>query len=239
MHGKRVLIVEDDRNIVLTLERTLGREGYEVRIARDGAAAKQEIASFKPDVVLLDWGLPDISGLDVLKWIRTRGRLPVLMLTARDDVSDKVVGLETGADDYLTKPFHTVELVARVRSLMRRVEPAEAPAQQIAYGPITVDPAERRASREGQELELTRTEFDLLQHFVRNPRIVLTREALLQAVWGYQFEGYQRTVDTHIRRLRSKLEPEPEKPRFIHTVRGVGYRLQYEESGEAEVKLEA
>ena len=239
MQGKRVLIVEDDRNIVLTLERTLGREGYDVRIARDGAAAKQEIAAFKPDVVLLDWMLPDTSGLDVLKWIRTRGRLPVLMLTARDDVADKVVGLETGADDYMTKPFHTVELVARVRSLIRRAEPAEAPAEVVAYGPISIDVAERRATREGHELELTRTEFDLLQHFVRNPRIVLTRESLLQAVWGYQFEGYQRTVDTHIRRLRSKLEPEPDQPRFIHTVRGVGYRLQFDEGAEEPARTEA
>jgi two-component system response regulator ResD len=234
MSGKRVLVVEDDRNIGLTLESSLGREGYEIRIARDGLTAKDAVATFKPDLIVLDWMLPDISGLEVLKWIRARSRLPVIMLTARDEVADKVLGLETGADDYLTKPFHALELAARVRSLIRRSEPGEPVAHNVSYGPIAIDVAERRASREGVELELTRTEFDLLHHFVKNPRIVLSREALLQAVWGYQFEGYQRTVDTHIRRLRGKLEPEPDRPRFIHTVRGVGYRLQHIEPGQDE-----
>jgi DNA-binding response OmpR family regulator len=228
MPAKRILIVEDDRNIALSLERTLEREGYEIRVARDAAGALAHYVPFKPDLVLLDWMLPDTSGLEVLKSLRARGRTPVLMLTARDDIVDKVLGLETGADDYMTKPFHTMELLARIRGLIRRQEPAPAPDQHLSYGPIVVDPRERRATREGAALDLTRTEFDLLEHFVRNPRIVLTREALLQAVWGYDFEGYQRTVDTHIRRLRAKLEPDPENPIFIHTVRGVGYRLEFE-----------
>ncbi|MBI4861444.1 MAG: response regulator transcription factor [Candidatus Riflebacteria bacterium] len=234
MQETRVLLVEDDRNIALTLERTLGSEGYEVKVARDGRSAREQFALFKPDLVVLDWMLPDVDGLEVLRWLRERGRIPVLMLTARDDIADKVLGLESGADDYMTKPFHSLELVARIRSLIRRTGPAETRSGRLVYGPIEIDVAERRVTVAGTLLDLTRIEFDLIHYFVANPRIVLTRESLLQAVWGYDFEGYQRTVDTHIRRLRTKLEPQPDHPRFIHTVRGVGYRLEVEEpSGKA------
>jgi DNA-binding response OmpR family regulator len=228
---KRLLIIEDDRNIALTLEKTFEREKYEVKVARDAESGRKLVGSFKPDLVILDWMLPDQDGLEVLKSIRAQGATPVLFLTARDDVSDKVLGLEMGADDYLTKPFNSRELVARVRSLLRRAQPQEAAPPQLVCGPLIIQVEERRVTRDGATLDLTRTEFDLLLHFVRNPRIVLTREVLLEAVWGYSFEGYQRTVDTHIKRLRGKLERDTENPEFIHTVRGVGYRFEYGVAG--------
>ncbi|MBI4865870.1 MAG: response regulator transcription factor [Candidatus Wallbacteria bacterium] len=226
MHRKRILVIEDDRSIALSLERTFGREGFEPRVARDGAMGLQMLASFQPDVVVLDWMLPDGDGLEILRSIRKQGETAVLFLTAKDEVADKVLALETGADDYMTKPFHIRELLARVRSLLRRSDTGRPTRQVISQGAIEIRLDERRASREGTQLDLTRIEFDLLAHLAKNPRIVLTREALLETVWGYSFEGYQRTVDTHIRRLRAKLEPNPEEPRFIHTVRGVGYRFQ-------------
>jgi DNA-binding response OmpR family regulator len=227
-----ILVVEDDRNIASSLEGVLQREGWTVRLARDAGTGEAIFDSFKPDLVILDWMLPDRDGLEVLKAIRRRGSTPVLFLTARDDIADKVLGLELGADDYLTKPFHIRELVARVRTLLRRCQQPAPALSTLRYGPIEMEVETRRVTREGVPLELTRTEFDLLLHFVRNPRIVISRENLLDAVWGYNFEGYQRTVDAHIHRLRSKLEPAPESPRFIHSVRGVGYRLELEPEGD-------
>ncbi|MBI3891789.1 MAG: response regulator transcription factor [Candidatus Wallbacteria bacterium] len=228
MQSKRILVVEDDRNIALSLETLLLREGCKVRVARDAAMGMSLAASFQPDLILLDWMLPDGDGLSILKSIRSRAPTPILFVTARDDVTEKVLALEMGADDYLTKPFHNRELVARMRSLLRRTHPGTSGAKFLAYGPIEIQVDERRAARDGVALDLTRIEFDLLLHFVRNPRVVLSREVLLEAVWGYDFDGYQRTVDTHVRRLRVKVEPQPDTPQFIHSVRGIGYRFEYD-----------
>ncbi|MBI4861431.1 MAG: response regulator transcription factor [Candidatus Riflebacteria bacterium] len=224
--AKRILVVEDDRSISELVRSTLASEGYSVEIARDGAAGLATFKSLQPDLVVLDWMLPQMSGLEVLKEIRRAHQTPVLFLTVRDDETDKVVGLEMGADDYLTKPFGVRELAARVKALLRRRAGEGTPRERIEVGSLAIDLSRRLVTRDGRAVEMTRTEFELLASLASNPGIVFTRERLLETVWGYRFEGYQRTVDSHMTRLRKKIEDDPRRPSLIQTVWGVGYRFR-------------
>lgn len=224
-----ILLLEDDTEIRLGLEQHLRREGFSLTSVGAGREALQALgAGSRLDAALLDLSLPDMDGLDVLRAIRShpvhRG-LPVLLVTARSEEIDRVLGLELGADDYISKPFSTRELAARLRAILRRSTPVEAPerAPQLAFGPITVDLDMHTARVEGQLVDLTRREFELLAYFLANPRRVLTREKILQQVWGLEYLGESRTIDAHVRRVRAKIGPQAAEQ--IETVVGVGYRL--------------
>jgi len=225
---EKIMVVDDEEHIVELVELYLGEEGFLVESAADGDEAVEKFARLKPDLVVLDIMLPGMDGLDVLRHIRKSSQVPVIMLTARESEVDKVVGLELGADDYLTKPFSPRELVARVKAVLRR---ARAPLAEeepvITRGGITVDANRRKVEVEGHgEVELTAKEFDLLFVLASNEGIVLSRERIMEKVWGYEYIGEERTVDVYIRHLREKLSDDAEKPRFIETVRGVGYRFK-------------
>ena len=220
-----VLVVDDEPEIVRVVRDYLEHAGFAVLTAGDGAGGLRLARSEKPDLVVLDLGLPGLDGLDVTRSLRREGNLPVIMLTARADESDKLVGLELGADDYLTKPFSPKELVARVRAVLRRAEAAAAPADQIRHGDLEIDVPRLRVWRAGQEVELTATEFQLLVAMARQPGRVFTRSQLLDAVRGVAFESYERAIDTHVKNIRRKLEPEPRSPRYLLTAYGVGYRF--------------
>jgi len=220
----RVLVVDDDPNIRSMLERGLRYEGFTVDLAPDGETAVDALRRSSPDLVILDILLPGIDGLEVCRRVRALGDdVPILMLTARDEVVDRVVGLETGADDYLVKPFAFEELAARARALLRRRLPAEGAVLQ--FGDLRLDPSTREVFRGERVVELTRREFELLETFLRHPRQVLTREQLLARVWGYDFDTDTNAVDVYVGYLRRKLEAAGE-PRLLHTVRGVGYALR-------------
>ncbi len=227
--GPLVLVVEDDPGISEMLATALDRRGYRCRVERDGPAGLKAAKDHRPELVILDLMLPGMDGLSVCRELRRESRVPILMLTARDGEADKVLGLELGADDYVTKPFSLAELDARIRSLLRRAAPDQgpgaAPVETLERHGLSLDLARRKVARQGVPVELTATEFELLAHLVRNPGRVFTREDLLQAVWGYSFEGYGRTVDSHVTRLRKKIETDPHHPRLVQTVRGVGYRF--------------
>jgi two-component system response regulator MtrA len=223
----RILLVEDDPSIREVTALGLRSAGFAVAAAADGAEGLERWRADKPDLVLLDVMLPRLDGLEVLRAIRRESTAPVVMLTARADTIDVVVGLESGADDYVKKPFEMPELVARVRAALRRrdTEPtAGATAAPVVLGPVSVDPAGRSATLDGRELGLTRTEFDLLLELARQPGRVHTRETLLDHVWGYDFLGDSRLVDVAVGRLRAKLEADPAHPTLIITVRGAGYK---------------
>ncbi|MDQ7842389.1 MAG: response regulator transcription factor [Armatimonadota bacterium] len=222
---RTVLIVEDEPQIADIVRQYLERDGYRVVVVDDGARAVDEVARLRPDLVLLDLMLPGMDGFEVCRRIRARGTTPVIMLTARDEESDKLIGLELGADDYITKPFSPREVVARVRAVLRRSRGAEEEGELIRVHDLEIDPQRFRASRAGQVLDLTPTEFRLLTVLARSPGRAFTRLQLLDQVQGYGFEGYERTVDAHVKNLRQKLEPDPQHPRYILTVHGVGYRL--------------
>lgn len=225
---EKILIVDDEEHIVELVELYLGKEGYKVVSALDGDTAVEKFAVEKPDLLVLDIMLPGRDGLDVLREIRKNSQVPVIMLTARESEVDKVVGLELGADDYLTKPFSPRELVARVKAVLRRSKPpAEEAEEVLERDGITIDTMRRKVVLEsGQEIELTAKEFDLLHVLAANPGIVLTRDRLMEKVWGYEYIGDTRTVDVYIRHLREKLSDNADDPRFIETVRGVGYRFK-------------
>jgi two-component system alkaline phosphatase synthesis response regulator PhoP len=225
---EKILVVDDEEHILELVELYLGKEGYKVVSAQDGDAAVERFAMEKPDLLVLDIMLPGKDGLDVLREIRKTSRVPVIMLTARESEVDKVVGLELGADDYLTKPFSPRELVARVKAVLRRAGPhADEPELVITRGGLTIDSGRRAVEVEGAgPVELTAKEFDLLYVMAANPGIVLTRERLMEKVWGYEYIGDTRTVDVYIRHLREKLADDADNPRFIETVRGVGYRFK-------------
>ncbi|MFI5916092.1 response regulator transcription factor [Dactylosporangium sp. NPDC051541] len=226
--GQRVLVVDDDPTVSDVVRRYLERADFGVRLAGDGPMALEEYRRDRPDLVVLDLMLPGIDGLEVCRRLRTQDpSLPIIMLTALGEESDRVLGLELGADDYITKPFSPRELVLRVQSVLRRIAPAPALAPaELADGDLHVDAARRIATLHGQELALTVREFDLLVFLMRNPGRVLRRAELLEQVWGWTF-GDQSTVTVHMRRLREKVEDDPAEPKRILTVWGVGYRYEY------------
>lgn len=223
----RILVVEDEHNIASLIKLYLGNEGFSVTWVNDGARALDEADRVKPDLVILDIMLPGLDGLEICRRLRARGRVPIIMLTARDQEVDRIVGLEMGADDYVTKPFSPRELVARVKAVLRRTQEAASPAdeapQTLALGPVAVDPARREATVDGHGVELTAKEFDLLTFLVRNRGIVFSRDRLLERVWGYDRPVESRTVDSHVRSLRAKLG---EGAAIIKTLRGVGYKAE-------------
>ncbi|MGW5637246.1 response regulator transcription factor [Streptomyces sp. NPDC003832] len=222
----RVLVVDDDPTVAEVVSGYLDRAGYLVDRAGDGPDALARAAEHRPDLVVLDLMLPGMDGLEVCRRLRGQGPVPVIMLTARGDEDDRILGLEVGADDYVTKPFSPRELVLRVESVLRRVRPAQ-PAGPLHAGGLTLDPASRRATKDGTELALTVREFDLLSFFLRYPGRVFGREDLMREVWGWDF-GDLSTVTVHVRRLRGKVEDDPARPRLIRTVWGVGYRFEGE-----------
>lgn len=221
--GARVLVVDDDPTVAEIVTGYLDRAGYVVDRAGDGPDALARAAAHWPDLVVLDLMLPGMDGLEVCRRIRARGPVPVIMLTARGDEDDRILGLEVGADDYVTKPFSPRELVLRVQSVLRRTGPVQASGTLRAAG-LSIDPAARRATKDGTELALTTREFDLLAFFLRHPGRVYGREDLMREVWGWDF-GDLSTVTVHVRRLRGKVEDDPARPRLIQTVWGVGYRF--------------
>ncbi|EHM26480.1 response regulator [Streptomyces sp. W007] len=231
----RVLVVDDDPTVAEVVVGYLHRAGYTVEQAGDGPAALTWFAAHRPDLVVLDLMLPDMDGFEVCRRMREHGPVPVIMLTARGDEEDRVLGLETGADDYVTKPFSPRELVLRVDSVLRRARAAvpAAGAGPLSGGGLSLDPAARQACRDGRGLALTLREFDLLAFLLRHPGKAFGREELMREVWGWDF-GDLSTVTVHIRRLRGKVETDPARPRLIRTVWGVGYRLDLDEEGDEE-----
>jgi DNA-binding response OmpR family regulator len=223
--AKHVLVVDDEPKIAGIVRDYLERAGYRVMVAATGADALAAARTQRPDLVVLDLGLPQVDGLDVTRAIRRQSNVPIIMLTARVEESDKLVGLELGADDYVTKPFSPKELVARVRAVLRRAEAAAAPADVIRAGDVTLDRPRMQAAVKGRAIELTRTEFALLATLARQPGRVFTRAQLLDAIRGEDAEPFDRAVDAHVKNLRRKLEPDPKNPRYVVTVHGVGYKL--------------
>ncbi len=223
---QRLLVIEDDVTIADFVRRGLIYEGFAVEVAHDGPKGLAAARDHNPELVILDWMLPNMDGLEVLRRLRAAGDLPVLMLTAKDAIQDRVLGLEMGADDYLVKPFHFEELLARVRALLRRrnMEPEQ---EVLKYSDLELNTVTREAFRGERAIELTAKEYDLLEYFLRHPRQVLTREQIYDRVWGYDFGGESNIIEVYVRYLRSKLEQENEA-RLIQTVRGVGYVLREE-----------
>lgn len=219
----RVLVIEDDEEIVEVLRRSLRGEGYEVRSAADGVEALDAAAGFVPDLVVLDLGLPRLDGIEVCRRLRAESDVPILMLTARAETEDRVEGLDSGADDYLAKPFERRELLARIRALLRRRPPRGAASLQV--GDLTLNPATREVRRGEREIELTNREFELLEHLMLNERLVVSRERLLDEVWGYDPMAATNTLDVFVSNLRRKLEAGGET-RLLHTKRGAGYVLR-------------
>ncbi|WP_330263794.1 response regulator transcription factor [Streptomyces griseorubiginosus] len=228
---RRVLVVDDDPTVAEVVSGYLDRAGYLVDRAADGPDALARATAHRPDLVVLDLMLPGMDGLEVCRRMRGNGPVPVIMLTARGDEDDRILGLEVGADDYVTKPFSPRELVLRVESVLRRSRPAQ-PAAALRAAGLSLDPQARRATKNGAELALTIREFDLLAFFLRHPGRVFGREDLMREVWGWDF-GDLSTVTVHVRRLRGKVEDDPARPRLIQTVWGVGYRFEDAAGSEA------
>jgi len=222
---KTILVVDDEPRIAALARDYLEHAGFAVITASTGRAALEAVRRQRPDLVVLDLGLPELDGLDVTREIRRESSLPIVMLTARDDELDKLLGLELGADDYLTKPFSPRELVARVRAVLRRADrPVEA-ADIVSAGEVTLDVPRMRTEVAGRTVDLTPTEFTILATLARQPGRIFTRSQLLDALHGVAFESYERAIDSHVKNLRRKLEPEPGRPRYVLTVYGVGYRF--------------
>src|SRR6478672_2100260 len=225
---KKIAIVEDEAELASLIEYNLGRHGYEAHILDGGKGTLRALEQARPDLILLDVMLPDVDGFELCRQIRqsgTLGRIPVLFLTARGDEVDRVLGLEIGGDDYMTKPFSPRELIARVKAHLRREELDAEPAA-LEIGPFRLDRTAHRVFLAGAELELTSTEFNLLDFFLTHPGRAYSREQLLEAVWGQQRYVTPRTVDVHVRRLRERIEEQPDNPRHLTTVRGFGYRFE-------------
>lgn len=220
---ERILIIEDDERIANLLRRTLTYDGYQAEIAADGESGLSRAHEGRPDLIILDLMLPGMDGLEVTQRLRTEGNLPILMLTAKDTTTDRVMGLDAGADDYMTKPFEIDELLARVRALLRRTQTDRSVI--LTFQDLALDTSTRIATRQGRVVPLTAKEYDLLELFLRHPRQVMTREMIFDRVWGYDFGGESNVLDVYIRYLRQKLEQENET-RLIQTVRGVGYVLR-------------
>jgi DNA-binding response OmpR family regulator len=226
MVERRVLVVDDEPIVREVLERYLQLEGFEVTTAEDGEGALERFASTDPHLVLLDLMLPRIDGLEVFRRMRAASPTPVIMLTARGEETDRVVGLELGADDYVTKPFSPREVIARVKAVLRRTEPNADRDGLLAFGDLRIDRGRREVRVGGHDVRLTRKEFDLLEHLASSPGVTFTRTALLEAVWDFAWEGDSATVTVHIRRLREKIEVDPSAPLHLITVWGVGYRFE-------------
>jgi two-component system response regulator MprA len=222
--NERILIIEDDQAILKILQRGLAYEGYTVDTATEGRSGLMLARDHQPDLVILDWMLPGMDGLEVCHRMRTAsGSVPILMLTAKDAVQDRIQGLDAGADDYMVKPFNLDELLARVRALLRRTQPERVPV--LKFADLTLDTGSRQASRGSRLVQLTAKEYELLELFMRHPKQVLTREVIFDRVWGYDFGGESNVLEVYIRYLRQKLE-EGGEARLIHTVRGVGYVMR-------------
>jgi DNA-binding response OmpR family regulator len=222
--ARTILVVDDEPTLRETLAEALEMDGFRVLTAADGREALSRFREHQPDLVVLDLMLPELSGIEVCRIIRAESGVPIVMLTAKSSELDKVVGLELGADDYVTKPFSLRELTARIRSLLRRTEQlGEAPAPLIELGALTVDLAGHRLLRDGERVSVKPKVFELLAYLLRHPGQVLTREQLLEHVWGYDYAGETRTVDVHVHWLRAAIEPAPAEPIYLHTVRGIGY----------------
>jgi two-component system alkaline phosphatase synthesis response regulator PhoP len=226
---KTILVVDDEPKILQIARDYLENAGYRVIEAGDGQNALGRAQSEQPDLVVLDLGLPGMDGLDVCRQLRRRSDVPIIMLTARGEESDKLVGLELGADDYIVKPFSPKEMVARVRAVLRRFDRAQDPGDVLRVGHIELDLPRMRVSVAGREVELTPTEFELLAALAAQPGRILSRAQLLDAIHGVAIESYERAIDAHVKNLRRKMEPDPRQPRYILTVYGVGYRLNDEE----------
>ncbi len=223
----RILIVEDEESFSDPLSYLLTKEGYEVTVVEDGGEALERFEREGADLVLLDLMLPGMSGTEVCRHIRQKSNVPVIMLTAKDSEIDKVVGLEIGADDYVTKPYSSRELVARVRAVLRRQgEPEELVSTTVAAGPVRMDIERHVVSVDGEQVSLPLKEFELLEMLLRNSGRVLTRGQLIDRVWGSDYVGDTKTLDVHVKRLRSKIEPDPSSPRYLVTVRGLGYKFE-------------
>ena len=223
---KKILVVDDEKKIVEIIKAYLERESYQVIIAFDGKAALDLALKQHPDLIILDLMLPEMSGWDVCRSVRRESEVPIIMLTARDEVTDKIIGLEMGADDYLTKPFDPKELVSRVRAVLRRTESKPIPEDILRIADLAINIGKRQVQRGTKIFELTPNEFDLLRVMAENPGHVFSRMQLLDKVQGDAYEGYERTIDSHIKNLRKKIEPDPEHPRYIITVFGVGYKME-------------
>jgi len=224
--AEQILVVDDEPRIVDIVRVYLARDGYRVLTAADGKSALEIARREHPDLVLLDLMLPGLSGWEVCRALRAEGGPPIIMLTARDDTTDKVVGLELGADDYVTKPFDPHELVARVRAVLRRARPAPTVATRvIAQGDLVIDVERHEVQRSGVSVSLTPTEFAILEALASQPGRVFSRAQLLERIQGVAYEGYERSVDSHVKNLRQKIEPDPRSPRYVLTVFGVGYKL--------------
>ena len=222
---KTVMVVDDEPKIVQLARDYLEHAGFTVVVAHDGKAALATARAEKPDLVVLDLGLPELDGLDVARRLRGESNVPIVMLTGRSEESDKLVGLELGADDYVTKPFSPKELVARVRAVLRRTERPRSETEIVRVGDVTLDVPRMRTTIADRAVDLTPTEFQLVATMAREPGRVFTRAQLLDAVHGVAFESYERAIDAHVKNIRHKLEPEPASPRYVLTVYGVGYRF--------------
>lgn len=228
MSGERVLVVDDEPIVTEVVQRYLIREGYQVQVAADGRSALKQARDNAPDLVVLDLMLPEIDGLEVCRQLRAESSIPIIMLTAKGEDSDKILGLGIGADDYLTKPFSPGELIARVKAVLRRTQAAAPvlPGDVVRIGGLRINPGGRVVERDGETIHLTAKEFDLLYFLAKHPGQVFTREQLLNNVWDFEWYGDPSTVTVHIRRLREKIEPSPVRPRYVKTVWGVGYKLE-------------
>ncbi len=221
---KTILVVDDELKITRLLRDYLQQAGFRVVTAADGPTALMVARAERPDMIVLDLGLPGLDGLDVTRTLRKSSDVPIIMLTARAEEADRIVGLELGADDYLVKPFSPKELVARVRAVLRRVDASVETPDLVRAGDLEIDTAKRTVTVDGRAIDLTPTEFELLLQFARSPGRVYTRSQLLDALHGVAFESYERAIDAHVKNLRRKLEPDPAHPRYLLTVYGVGYK---------------
>ncbi len=219
----KILVVDDEKLLVKGIKFNLENEGYQVECAYDGAAAVELARTGNFDLIILDLMMPEIDGLEACMRIREFSNVPIIMLTARSEDTDKIIGFECGADDYITKPFNILELKARIRAMLRRASGGAQAKSRITVGELTLDTEQRVAIRDGETVELTAKEYDLIELLMKNPRRVYSRENLMNVVWGYSYTGDYRTVDVHIRRLREKLERQPAEPEYIMTKWGVGY----------------
>ncbi|RME83535.1 MAG: DNA-binding response regulator [Caldilineae bacterium] len=227
---RKILVVDDDKKTVDLIKVYLEREGYVPLVAYDGRQALEIAQTRKPDLIVLDLMLPEVDGLDVCRILRNESKVPIIMLTARTTQEDKLLGLDMGADDYVTKPFSPLELMARIRAVLRRINSSSSPDEaQIRVGGLTIDPLRHEVRLGDRLIHLTPKEFKLLDVMARSPGRVFPRTELLERAFGFNYEGLERTVDVHIMNLRRKIEPDPSSPTYIHTVYGVGYKLEAQE----------